>query len=59
MNTSICVFIKIIFFKKGDRNCGKTSLLSKLKNKDLHKDAKGLAIDYTYLEVKEDDGMVL
>ena len=53
------MFIKIIFFKKGDRNCGKTSLLSKLKNKDLHKDAKGLAIDYTYLEVKEDDGMVL
>merc|ERR1711879_122500 len=42
----------------GDRNCGKTSLLSNLKNKDLHKDAKGLAIDYTYLEVKEDEDVL-
>lgn len=30
-----------------------------MKNKDLHKDAKGLAIDYTYLDVKEDDGMLV
>lgn len=29
-----------------------------MKNKDLHANAKGLAIDYTYLEVKEDDGLL-
>jgi len=39
----------------GGRNCGKTTLLSVLKQYDLHKDAKGLALDYTFLEVKDDD----
>lgn len=42
----------------GDRYCGKTSLLSKLKGEDLHQSCKGLALDYTFVDVGEDDDVL-
>jgi len=41
----------------GDRNCGKTSLLIKLQQRQEQAEqlAKGVALDYSFLEVLDDD----
>ncbi len=43
----------------GDRNCGKTSLVARLLGKDVNEFSKGLAVDYAFMEVKDEktDGL--
>jgi GTPase SAR1 family protein len=46
----------------GDRNCGKTSVLIKLQQRQAQTEqlAKGVALDYSFLDIQDDasDGML-
>jgi GTPase SAR1 family protein len=49
----------IDLFIIGDRNCGKTTLIAKLQGIDVSETGKGIALDYSFLDIHttaEEDG---